>query len=230
MAAAFVTGQKANANSTAGVATLAVSFPANTTAGNLLCAHAGGTNAITSITDNKAGGSNTWANDIAVQDVNVSGDEAWHSFNAGACLTVTIHFATTGAFCFIAVSEFSGIQTSSDPKDQVSDRSDGGTAAASTTLDVTPSTNGQLVFVVNRDTGAGAATWNSPFTLLSQSGQADCDGYEIQTTATARHADANNTGDTHWHVGIVTFKAQAAAAPIIQDLAHRPGHQAFMAT
>src|SRR5947209_19900197 len=108
MAIAFVTGQKANANSTAAVATLAVSYPANTTAGSLLCAHAGGTNALTSITDDHGGGSNTWASDIAVQDANVGGDESWHSFNAGACLTITIHFATTGAFCFVCVSEFSG--------------------------------------------------------------------------------------------------------------------------
>jgi len=198
----LVPGQFASANSTAAVATLAVAFPAQTKVGSLLCAHGGATAAITSITDD---GLNTWTNDIAVNDPNVATDEAWHTYNAKVCQTVTIHFAVTGAFAFVAVSEYRGANRAYDPKILVSDQSDGGTAANSTCPDVTPDRPGCLTFVINRDTGAGAATWNSPFTLLSQSGQADCDGYYVQGQAAAIHADANNTGDTHWHVGMVTF-------------------------
>ncbi len=127
------------------------------------------------------------------------------------------------------MTEFAGAQTSADPLDKKNNTVDGGTAAASTTSDVTPTTNGQLIYMTNRDTGVGTDTVNSPFALLNQSGQADCSGYVVQGSAAAIHGDANNTGDTHWVVQVLTFKAPAAAV-VPRDLPHSAQYQTFIAT
>ena len=212
MAILFVPGQKAALGGSGAATTIVISFPAPTTAGSLLIVHGGALTTISGVTDDKSGGSNTWVKAIAEPGPNTGSSEIWYAFNAGVCQTVTVTFSASTGFRYGSISEYSGVQVASDPLDKTDSDLDAGTAAVSiTTPDVTPASDGQLIFVCGRCTGVGSAIPNAPFTALSQSGQADCDGYYIQPTAAAIHGDINNTGDTHWVVQIATFKAAGAA-------------------
>lgn len=222
MAAALVPGQKAAIGATPALATIVVAYPALTQAGSLLIVHCGAGVPVTGVTDDKAGGSNVWQRAIAEPGPFTQASEIWYSFNAGPCQNVTVTWGSATGFRYAAVSEYSGIQTSPNPFDQVDSDLDAGTApSAQTTPNLTPSVAGALVYIAGRDTGLGPATANAPFTQLNQSGQADVDGYLVQGAAAAVHADFNFTGETHWVAQIATFKPASGSPELTGPMARR---------
>jgi hypothetical protein len=205
VAIALVSGQKAAAGGGAGLTTVAVSYPAATTAGNLLLLHVGGSQRVSTVTDD---GGNTWrVIKFTAGEAGVGASEIWYCWNCLATTTVTATFVASATFRFATVSEYSGADNVADPFDHGVGSDDQGTAAASITVpDRTPAVNGELVYCAGRNTGVGPSTVNSPFTQLSGAGFADCDGYVVQGAASAAHGDVNNTGDTHWTVHMATFR------------------------
>lgn len=212
MTIALVSGQKAALGGTGAATTIVVSFPAPTTAGSLLVVHCGAQVAVSGVTDDKSGGSNVWLKAVAEPGPDTGSSEIWYSYNAGACQTVTVTFVSSSGFRFASVSEFAGARTATDPKDKTDSDLDAGTSPLSiTTPDVAPIFDGSLIFVAGRSTGAGPCSPNAPFTLLSQSGQADCDGYNIQTVSSPTYCSIDNTGSTHWVAQVVVFMPPAVA-------------------
>lgn len=204
MTIALVPGQKAAIGAAPALTTIVAIYPANTTPGSLLVVHCGGGVPVTSVTDD---GGNVWLKAVAEPGPFTQGSEIWYSFNAETCRNVTVHWGSATGFRYATVSEYSGVRTSPDPLDKSDSDLDAGSAAVSvTTPDVTPSAAGALVYIAGRNTGAGLGTIGAPFTQLSQAGQADVDGYQIQgVLAAAVHAIVNNTGDTHWVAQLAAF-------------------------
>jgi hypothetical protein len=222
VAAALVPGQKAAIGATPALATIVATYPAPTQQGSLLIVHCGAGVAVTGVTDDKAGGSNVWQRAIAEPGPFTQASEIWYSFNAGPCQNVTVTWGSATGFRYAAVSEYSGIQLSPDPFDKVDSDLDAGSAPSGiTTPDVLPSVAGELIYIAGRDTGIGPAVVNAPFTQLSQSGQADCDGYLVQGAASAVHGDFNFTGETHWVAQIATFKPAGGAPELTGPMARR---------
>lgn len=205
MTIALVAGQKAAIGAAPALTTIAASFPVRTTAGSLLVVHCGAGVPVVSVTDD---GGNLWLRAVAEPGPFTQGSEIWYSYNAESCQTVTVNWGSATGFRYASVSEYSGVQTSPDPLEKADSDLDGGVAATSiTSPDYTPRFGGELVYIAGRDTGAGTNTIAAPFTQLSQSGQADVDGYLVQgATPSAVHGIVNNTGDVHWIVQMAVFR------------------------
>ena len=189
--------------------TIPVSFVAPTGAARLLVCHCGGLDpaVVSSVTDDKAGGTNTWFKAIADPGPDTGSTEIWYTYNAGACQTVTVNYSASNGFRYADVSEWSSAGTAADPKDKTdSDRDTGSAGVAVTDPNVTPAVDGELIYIATRTNVGANGTPNSPFTLINQSGQADTSAYIIQSSAADIHGDFNNTGNGHWVVQIATFR------------------------
>lgn len=117
MSVSIVQRNSADIASAAGPFT--ISFPANTAPGNLIlvAARVGGTSTL-SVTDDKAGGSNAYNNDISLLHSGLGTAYIFSAPNAGAAkvITLTISAATT---LRVAIYEISGLATAS-PLDKTS--------------------------------------------------------------------------------------------------------------
>lgn len=211
MAIALVTGQHAQATSVTSAATIAVSFPVGTTAGNLITiapsSDQTGTHATP--TDDK---SNTYAASAPSTDggttERVSG---WYAKNCiAAAVSVTAHFTTAAANLGIEIAEFSGADTSA-PLDKT-----GGLATSAATdafsPSVTPTTNNQLIWGASKN-DQDIPVAGTGYTLLDADGLVGI-GHEylIQGTAAAVTTEFSETFSGQWVVLIATYKAAAAGA------------------
>lgn len=175
MAIAFVTGQTKSGTSDGLAATLAAAaFTSNNTAGNCLCVGVtwGGTdisaNAGFTVTDNAAGGSNTYTRALSGWDSsNTQGLAIFYALNlkSTATLTVTANFASTNVtFRRIIVCEYSGVATSSAADGTSGINNAVGSTAANNIVstngtDPTTTASGDLLFgtVVDDDGGTSIA-------------------------------------------------------------------------
>jgi hypothetical protein len=221
MAIALVTGQNASAQSTAPATTIAVSFPAAVGAGNLIVVKVSVENLQTVSTVTMTGETNAVAG-VQLNDTNNAQRlEGWYFKNTnGGQTTVTATFSASAAFRAIGITEWSGVDTAAPLDKTASGLKVGTNAAEITSPDVTPVSDGQLIWGAV-DADAAAATANAPFTLLESeavifTGSED----QIQGTAAAVHASFANTGAVNWGAILMTFKAAAAgpaakAAPFV---------------
>lgn len=181
MAIAFVTGQtKSGTNDAGGTTLAAAAFTTNNTAGNCLCvAVSWGTSDISAnagftVTDNAAGGSNTYTRALSSWDsTNGQGLAIFYALNLKGTekLTCTANFASTSVLSTrIIVCEYSGVATSS-----AADGTSGIHIAAGTTsangvvstsgTDPTTTTANDLLFgAVMDDAGATAIAAGTNFT------------------------------------------------------------------
>ena len=228
MAIALVSASKAQAQdySSTSYSTFTCAFAADVSAGNLLVAtvtfgHSSNAMPVVSVADNipsqNGGAGWTQAGSSQWDTSNCQGVAVFYKYNTAASSgtrTVTATFGTnTGAYVGIQLQEFSGVQASSDPLDQVT----GVLAASSTTPvtgSITPTTANQLVFC------GVAATSTSP--TMSAAGlytqiQADpnhlfASEYQVQTTATAV------TGAINFSVASVSAMVAATFKPAVSDV------------
>lgn len=217
MAAAFVTGQKAIADT--GVVfgtTISVAFPSNVTAGNLICAQSGNDTSSGHLTSSYSDTlSNTYATVVVSANNTTAGqriDASYAKNIAGGACTVTANFSGSTLWRHIHVSEYSGLDTTA-PLDQSSGGTGTGTSGSSGSK--TTTTNGQLIY---GGSGNGLNTAGSGFTTLSTgSSYANMSEYQIQSSAGS--IAATFTGpSSDYCVVMMTFKAAGAAAASRQSL------------
>ncbi len=224
----LVTGQSASAQSAATGASIAVSFPASVTAGNLLVAKVSCDNLQTVSSVTMTG--ETFAAAVQLnQTTDSQRIEGWYAKNTvGGQTQVTANFSATDTFRAIATTEWSGADTAA-PLDQTASANDTGTSgAAISSPDKTPAVDGSLIWGAVEGDGASALAQNSPYSLLeAETTIVTASIYQIQAVAAAVHTDFNLTGATHWGVIMATFKP---APPLPHDLQHSSGFQAFVAT
>src|SRR6266581_1680667 len=209
MGIALVAGQKASAQSAATGTNISVAFPANVTTGNLIPVKVscGDGQTVTSVTDTPL---NSYA--AAVQlDQTQTGQriEGWYAKNiAGGADTVQANFSASVGFRSIAITEWSGADTTA-PLGQVASSNNTGTEAAATSgTDKTPTEDGNLVWgAIVTDASAINILANSPFTLR-ESELTNFTGSEdqVQGAAAAVHSSFDVTGSSFWGVIMVLFK------------------------
>ncbi|MCU1429842.1 MAG: metallophosphoesterase [Actinomycetia bacterium] len=204
--------QATGATEAAAATSLAGTFAAPTTTGNLLVLSAsvytGATNHITSVTDT---GGNTWTRiaTFSVSGHNSDG-EMWYSPNAASATTVTVHTATAVSIA-LAVQEFSGVAATS-PLDVSA-----GSANTSNTPSSGPLTpTAASVLVVGFVTGhanAQTITVTSPgYTVQPQQTSTGSiasviTGFKVLSAASSQTFDASYTTAMYWAAGIAAFKA-----------------------
>lgn len=150
MAVAFVTGQVNGSLTTASPSSATVSFPAATTVGNLVLVFFDwdGSTTLSSVTDNAAGGSNTYTqvgsqlDYVPTSSPGAHGRVYWAKAKATETLTITITLAgAAGSYIEIECIEFSGQHTTTPidssrivGKDTTATTSDSITTVASNVL------------------------------------------------------------------------------------------------
>lgn len=162
---------------------------------------------------------NTFVTDITLTDTVDGGQlSVGHAYNISggtdnfSCNTSggAINLRTTG-------SEFSGAATSA-ALDKMASTTSSGTAIA--TGAVTPSANGELLYVVERTSATATCTVGTDFTRISQV-PADspstrmCAEYYVQPTAASHDGTWTVGAGLTWAVAMATFKAAASAASVI---------------
>ena len=216
MAWAYVQGKITGSDSTTDT-TIAVTMDSAVTAGNLLVVDVGwGSDTITA---SVAGNGNTYTSIVKNQNVSQGAHEKFYAKNVnGGATTVTVTFSSTIGFRDIAVTEYSGLDTTA-PLDQST--SNIGTSTDDPSTDdasagpVTTTTNDQLIHgaikygsVVNVTVVAGTA-----FTQrLNQQGAATVTQQaEDRLLATAGSVTAlwTTTGTQNYIATLATFKLAA---------------------
>lgn len=204
MAIALVTGQKAVADTgaTSGT-TIAVAFPSNVTAGNLICVQSGNDSGSASA----SGYADTLSNSYAAVVVSANNVSAQQRIDASYCknisggsCTVTATFTASTSWRHIHVSEYSGADTTA-PLDKSAGNT--GTSGSGSSGAQTTTTNGQLIY---GGSGNGLNTAGTGFTALSSgTNYTNMSEYQIQTSAGS--IDATFTGSSSsWCVIMMTFK------------------------
>lgn len=208
MAIALVSGQHAQANFGGSASSISVSFPAGTTAGNLICelSLANSAQNPTTPTDDK---SNTYAVS-APQTVSVAGGQVvtgYYSRNCiGGTVVVTANFSAPTSFQGIAISEYSG----ADPSTAVLDQS-GGLYTASTADAFSPPKNpsvpGELIWGGCVNNIGASNTSGTIFTLLdTNAASGHAHEYAVQTAALTVSTEFKAASGGAWAVLIATFR------------------------
>jgi hypothetical protein len=230
MTIAQVASQKASGlgdNLGAGVG-VAVAYPGQVTAGNLLLIYGmkfsetvdpvvvgdltktAGTATLGTITLDETQNSNysgTACEATAVFSVPVTG--------SGSC-TMTLAGATAGAYLFVAVDEFSGVDTTGTRVDGINAGS--GNTTAPDTGTVTSTAGALLAAAMANDAGVNEAiTEDAAFTLEAESedGATHAVGSAIFRIVTSSTGDSGSWGlaaTRHWSASLAVYKAAADAA------------------
>jgi hypothetical protein len=205
--------QSASGTETTSSTTLSGSFPAATTAGDLLVLSAsvytGATNPITSVTDSAG---NTWTRIGTAHFVSghYSDGEMWYSANAKPVTTVTVHNGSAASVAFVA-QEFSGVATTG-PLDVSAGTSNTGTAASSGSVTTTAANELVVGFVAGHN-NAQAITVTSPgYTDQSQQTTTGTNiasvvtGYQVLASPGAQSFAGSFGSAMYWASGIAMFK------------------------
>lgn len=232
MAFAFV---QAGNNGTNG--TNATSIAATISAvgsGNIVCGvltWGGATTDLTSVTDNKSGGSNSYT--IVRKELDGSNGQCGASFYgynlAGGPTVITANFGTAVPYRGIIVEEFSGELTASVPLDGTNEQGQFqanpgllANGAKSGAGNLTPSVNNCLIWGGSCNTGALNIAGTSEFTAgtnftepanaeyITASQISLASEYWIQTTATAANASFTVLQDTAHLTFMMIFKDTSA--------------------
>ena len=210
---AFV--QAAGASETASATSLAATFAAPTTRGDLLVltasVYTGTTNPIQRVTDSAG---NTWTKVGAYCTASHYSDgEVWYAANASPATTVTVNVssATTVA---VEVMEFTGVAAVT-PVDASAGASNTGTSAASGAATPTASTDLAVGFVAGHASSQTITVTAAGFTSLGQrtssnSGSTPASivsGYQVLSSAAAQSFSGSYTSAMYWAAGIVLFKS-----------------------
>lgn len=196
-----------------------VIFGVNVTAGSLIVAACRyGTNGRTeTMTDTLT---NTYAKAIEEEQANDGNGTLmiWYAMNSGAGAdTVTCTIDGAAAIMRATTSEFSGAATTNALDKTASAE---GTSAAPASGNVTPDSNGQLLFATGFASNVETFTAGTDFTINTAVPAADgtqrlASERFIQATAAAHNGDFTIiNADRNWAAAIATFReAGAAAAP-----------------
>ena len=203
--------QATGATETATATSLKGTFPAPSTAGNLLVLEAGvytgATNTITSVTDSAG---NTW---IKIGAFYVSGHnsdgEMWYSPNAKSVTTVTVTMNSAASVAF-EVQEFAGI-AKVNPLDVSAGTSNTGTTAGSGS--VTPGGTNELVvgFVAGHGNTQPIAVTSPGYTTQPQQTTTGTittvvSGYRVLASPSAQTFSGSFSSAMYWAAGIAVFK------------------------
>lgn len=215
MSIALVPGQTASAQNLASAASIAVSFPSAVGAGHLITVKASNDDPQT--VSNVVMTGETFQSGVHREDATIAHEiDGWYAYNtAGGQTQVTVNFSAATVGRSIAIAEWSGVQTSPDPKDQSTGAIAAGTSAAAISgADVTTGAAGELIWGAYFGADGGPATANSPYTLLeSETTTITGSEYQFQASAGAVHADFNTTSATRWVVVLMSFKAAPPGGP-----------------
>lgn len=234
MAFAFVQDQATGTDGTTATS-VAVTWSA-VGSGNLVCGivtWSGATTDLTSITDNKAGGSNSYTIVRRILDTPDGQCAAsFYGYNlAGGPTVITANFGISAAYRGMSLEEFSGEETASDPLDGTNEQgqlqatpgtgTDGAKSGAGTK---TPSGDNFLVWGGSVDTGALNSGGTSEFTAgtnftepanaeyITASQVSISSEYWIQTAATAANASFTVAQDVAHITFMMIFKVAGGAA------------------
>jgi len=163
--------------------------------------------------------SNTWHSTTNVAGASTNANGAWfyaYSASVSGSMTVTV---TSGSFPTIYAACYSGVQSSSDPKDQTATNNASCTSTCQTGS-ITPSVANELVLAgdVNTATGATPYSINNSFTKLDEfslsggNAQGGASAELIQTTATTENPTWTPTATGDQAAAIISFKAAAASS------------------
>lgn len=199
----------------------AVTFDSTPTAGNLIIVaityFGGGSDYFSTLSDNKG---NTYTQVGTPQHANATSDyvRLYYAKNISSSATFTITATFTGSpgsgDTMVACFEYSGMDTTA-PLD-VSDTNKTGSSSTPTSNSITPTQNGELIFMVEVDDNGGSATAsaNSPFTFRLH--QDDSTTHErintadyTQPTAGSISGSFNIGTSSNYAIAIAAFKAQA---------------------
>lgn len=202
--------------------TCPVTFVSNVVANNLLvsaCRYAGGGRTVT-ISDTRV---STWAlarEHVQTNDGNGTLDVQYAIAAGSGADTVTCGISGAGVVMRATASEFSGNATAS-VLDKVNSAE--GSSATAASGSVTPTTDGQLLFVASALASGGTFTAGTDFTSATQvpttvGSQKLATEYYIQPTAGA-HDGTMTFSSQAWAAVIATFKAAGGGAVItpVQD-------------
>lgn len=212
----------ANGNDCGTVTTCNLAYGSNVTAGSLLVAalSVGATARTITLSD-----SLTQTFVLASSGTNVTDGHATYIYyfanTAGGADTVTFSISGAASPLRIGVSEFSGAATAS-PVEKVNNASGNSTTPASG--NVTPTTDGQLIFAVARNAAATTFTAGTDFTLRSQVPAAAntrmASESFIQTTAAAHNGNFTMALSQQWSAVVASFLAATTAVGGVSK-AHR---------
>lgn len=223
MAILLVTGQHASLSRGTAGATISVSFPAPTTAGNLILVLAMCNSAQSALapTDDKG---NSYAAS-APETTSVAGGQkvsGWYARSGiGGVVSVTANFSASTSFCAIAISEYSGVDPLA-PLDQVGGLYTPSTADALSPV-VTPLRSDELIWggCVNNIGVSNTAGTN--FTLLdTDAASGHAHEYFVQGVGAAIAAEFKAASAGAWAVLVATFRP----ATLLQSGQWAAGYQA----
>ena len=238
MAIALV--QSTSVLAAASATTIALAFASNVTNGNFIVIAVNWQNTGISVST-VADGTNTYSSITAAAINNVIFTQIWYTWNitnGGTAPTITVTFSAAAVNRSLSIHEYSGVQTSADPKDknaQTNNQTVNSNAADfATTGSVLPATDGQLIFGASKiHTSATGLSYNAGTNFTERTEVQQGGGYPfetesfVQATAASLAATWTVVGTTGpstqaQHV-MATFKAAAGAAEVL------PGHGPLLA-
>jgi hypothetical protein len=192
-----------NGNITSTVTSLPISFGTPVAPGNTVTAYFGvnGAGNTGSITDDKGNVYTALPLDV-LRSYAVSIAYCLNVTNGPTTLTLTTSLA--GSYPFLIIDEFSGVTA----YDTTAFNIYTGVAGSFPTGNITPASNGELLYTVGWSESSGPITVSSPFIFLQVGGSSNnvADGYYVQPTAAPIGATWNPPSSQSGVVRIVAFK------------------------